>query len=156
MAAATHDLTFTAPTAGYEDVLTPEAVAFTAELGARFGPRVRELLADRQAKQASRDAGEALDFLPETAQVRAGDWRVAPLPADAQQECIRMATIPRPPAPPECARAATRQAPHLDAATPLAARIPSARPSAAPVRLVLVVNSGKTRQGPIDRSPTRL
>jgi malate synthase len=43
---------------------------------------VSELLARRRERQARLDAGESFDFLPETAGVRAGDWTVAPLPAD--------------------------------------------------------------------------
>jgi malate synthase A len=61
---------------GFETVLTREAVAFVADLARTFGPRVAELLS-RRAKRAA-----AFDFLPETADVRAGDWTVAPLPAD--------------------------------------------------------------------------
>ncbi|MFO0589912.1 MAG: malate synthase A [Polyangiaceae bacterium] len=67
---------------GYEKILTPEAVAFVAEIVRRFGPRVPELLARRAERQARLDAGEKPDFLPETADVRAKDWTVAPLPKD--------------------------------------------------------------------------
>ncbi|MBX3269884.1 MAG: malate synthase A [Sandaracinaceae bacterium] len=58
-------------------ILTPEAVAFVADLVRTFGDRVEERLAARVARR-----GEPLDFLPETAHVREGDWTVAPLPAD--------------------------------------------------------------------------
>ena len=64
------------------EVLTPEALAFVADLHRRFEPRRRELLAARQARQRRFDAGELPDFLPETAHVRAADWSVAPVPAD--------------------------------------------------------------------------
>jgi malate synthase len=61
--------------AGYEAVLTPAALAFVADLARTFGARVTELLALRTRRTS-------LDFLPETAPVRDGDWTVAPLPAD--------------------------------------------------------------------------
>jgi malate synthase len=64
------------------EVLTPEALAFLAELHRRFDGRRRELLAARQARQARFDAGERPDFLAETAEVRSSDWKVAPIPAD--------------------------------------------------------------------------
>lgn len=64
------------------DVLTPEALAFVADLHRRFEPRRRELLAARQARQARFDAGELPDFLAETAAVREADWTVGPVPAD--------------------------------------------------------------------------
>ncbi|MCA9234340.1 MAG: hypothetical protein KDA44_02660, partial [Planctomycetales bacterium] len=65
-----------------EAILTPAALAFVAELQREFNPRRLQCLAARQARQARFDAGEDPDFLPQTADVRRGDWRVAPLPAD--------------------------------------------------------------------------
>ncbi len=67
---------------GSERVLTDEALGFVATLVRAFQGRVDALLAAREARQGRLDAGEGLDFLPETASIRAGDWRVAPLPAD--------------------------------------------------------------------------
>ncbi|MEZ4407033.1 MAG: malate synthase A [Polyangiales bacterium] len=66
---------------GYERVLTPEAVAFVASLVRRFTGRVDEVLAAREARQAGFDDGSGWRFDPATADVRAGDWKVAPLPA---------------------------------------------------------------------------
>ncbi len=65
-----------------ERVLTPEAVALLAALQRRFNARRLELLERRRAMQAKLDAGERPDFLAETADVRADDWTVAPLPDD--------------------------------------------------------------------------
>src|SRR3974390_3895334 len=65
-----------------DQILTPEALKFVVELERRFGPRRRELLAARVARQARLDAGERPDFLPQTAELRKGDWKVAPLPKD--------------------------------------------------------------------------
>ncbi|MCI0672777.1 MAG: malate synthase A [Myxococcaceae bacterium] len=67
---------------GAERVLTPEAVAFVADLARTFGPRRDQLLARRQEVAGRLAAGEQLDFLKETASARAGDWKVAPLPED--------------------------------------------------------------------------
>ncbi|RAK57572.1 malate synthase A [Phenylobacterium deserti] len=64
------------------EVLTPEALGFLAQLHHRFNGRRLELLGRREARQARFDAGESPDFLPETAHIRAGDWTVAPIPAD--------------------------------------------------------------------------
>jgi malate synthase len=65
-----------------DEILTPEALKFVVELEQRFGPRRRELLAARVERQKKLDAGERPDFLPQTAEIRNGNWRVAPLPAD--------------------------------------------------------------------------
>jgi len=62
------------------DVLTPDAVGFLTDLQRTFGERRRELLARRAERLGRLRAGELPDFLPETAAVRAGDWRVAPYP----------------------------------------------------------------------------
>ncbi len=66
----------------YNDILTPAALGFVGMLERRFGAMRLELLRRREAVQLRLDAGENPDFLPETADVRAGDWTVAPLPAD--------------------------------------------------------------------------
>jgi malate synthase len=57
-------------------VLTPEALAFLGELHGRFGARRDALLAARRARSAPQG------FLAETAEIRAGDWQVAPPRAD--------------------------------------------------------------------------
>ncbi len=72
-----------APAAGRSgEVLTPEALAFVADLHRRFDATRRELLKARAKRQTGYDAGGAPDFLAETAAIRDGDWRVGPIPAD--------------------------------------------------------------------------
>jgi malate synthase len=63
-------------------ILAPDAVAFVADLVRAFRPRIDERLAARRERHARLLAGERLRFLPETASIRAGAWRCAPLPAD--------------------------------------------------------------------------
>jgi malate synthase len=63
-----------------DDVLTPDAVSFLTDLEREFGERRHELLARRAERLERLAAGELPDFLPETADVRAGDWRIAPFP----------------------------------------------------------------------------
>ncbi len=65
-------------------ILSPEAQAFLSKLGTRFEGRRQELLARRQAVQKKLDGDWRPDFLPETASVRSGDWKVAPIPTDLQ------------------------------------------------------------------------
>ncbi|GAA4582114.1 malate synthase A [Planotetraspora phitsanulokensis] len=62
----------------FDEILTPEAVAFVATLHREFDTRRRELLAVRDERQARLSAGGTLDFLPETRQVRESEWQVAP------------------------------------------------------------------------------
>ncbi|WP_037771867.1 malate synthase A [Streptomyces sp. FXJ7.023] len=69
-----------------EEVLTDAALAFVAELHRRFTPRRDELLARRAERRAEIARTSTLDFLPETAAIRADDsWKVAPAP-DALQD----------------------------------------------------------------------
>jgi malate synthase len=67
--------------AGLSGVLTPEALDFLAALQGKFGPRRMELLELRATRRDAVSAGAMPDFLPETASVRSGDWKVAPTPA---------------------------------------------------------------------------
>lgn len=65
-----------------DEVLTPAALAFVAELHRRFTPRRGELLARRGERRTEIARTSTLDFLPETAAIRADDsWKVAPAPA---------------------------------------------------------------------------
>ncbi|MFI7428040.1 malate synthase A [Micromonospora sp. NPDC049836] len=61
----------------YDEILTPEALAFLAALHRAFDPRRRELLRRRRHRDAELAAGATLDFLPETRAIRESDWRVA-------------------------------------------------------------------------------
>lgn len=65
---------------GVERVLPPEAMAFLAALDRAFAPQIQSLLAARQNRQHGYDLGRLPEFLPETADVRDGDWRAADLP----------------------------------------------------------------------------
>jgi len=67
---------------GAEDILSPAALAFLAELHRRFDRRRKELLAKRAERQRRFDTGETPGFLTETQAVREGDWKVAPVPYD--------------------------------------------------------------------------
>jgi malate synthase len=75
------NVTLTGPPATHQDaVLTEGALAFVVELVRAFRPRAKERLAARAARQKTFDEGALPDFLPETAAVRSGDWRCAPVP----------------------------------------------------------------------------
>ena len=62
------------------DVLTDPAVELLTALQREFGARREELLARRAERLGRLHAGELPDFLPDTAAVREGDWRIAPFP----------------------------------------------------------------------------
>src|SRR5215213_6794136 len=71
-------------------VLTPPALAFVEDLTRRFRPRIDALLARRRTIQERFNNGERPDFLPDTADVRAGDWVVGTVPADLQDRRVEI------------------------------------------------------------------
>ncbi len=71
-----------APVPGSEEILTPVALAFLAELARRFAPRVQQILKQRRQAQSRYDAGALPDFLDATSEIREDHWTVAPLPPD--------------------------------------------------------------------------
>lgn len=76
--------------AGFAEILTPEALAFVVQLQRKFNRRRIELLAHREDRQAAIDAGEMPDFLPQTNSIRLGNWRVAPVPKDLQDRRVEI------------------------------------------------------------------
>jgi malate synthase len=75
-------------------VLTPEALEFVADLQRRFGPRRDELLARRKERRGAIARSGRLDFLPETADVRADpSWRVASAPPDLQDRRVEIGAV---------------------------------------------------------------
>src|SRR5436190_12686712 len=71
-------------------ILTAPAVGFVEDLTRRFRPRIDELLERRRAAQTRFNAGARPDFLPETAAVRNGDWKVGHVPADLQDRRVEI------------------------------------------------------------------
>ena len=59
-----------------EEILTPKALAFVEELHKRFAGTRSELLAARAAKREEVARTGKLDFLPETKEIRDGDWKM--------------------------------------------------------------------------------
>ena len=72
------------------DVLTPDALAFVAALHRQFNDRRLERLQARRERQKRFDAGEIPGFLPETASVRAAEWKVASAPADLNDRRVEI------------------------------------------------------------------
>ena len=71
-------------------ILTPEALQFVGSLAREFEMRRRELLERRQKVQAEIDHGVLPDFLPETRDVRASEWKVAPVPEDLKDRRVEI------------------------------------------------------------------
>ena len=71
-------------------VLTPRAIEFVARLHREFNPRRQQLLARRAERHERIQRGETLQFLSETANVRATEWRVAGAPADLDDRRVEI------------------------------------------------------------------
>jgi malate synthase len=73
------------------ELLGDDALTFLGSLERRFGSRRRRLVQARAERQAHLDSGaEQLDFPAETAHIRAGDWTVAPVPADLRDRRVEI------------------------------------------------------------------
>ncbi|MEJ2514370.1 MAG: malate synthase A [Gammaproteobacteria bacterium] len=75
---------------GYEEILTPEAMSFVAEMARRFGPKIDELLKKRVERQAEINDGKMPDFLPQTREIRESDWQVGEIPADLNDRRVEI------------------------------------------------------------------
>jgi len=71
-------------------ILSDDAMAFIMDLAERFQARRDALLVERAAYQKRLDAGELPDFLKETADIRSGEWKVAPIPRDLQNRRVEI------------------------------------------------------------------
>jgi malate synthase len=74
----------------FDEILSPNALEFVSELHAEFDERRHELLNARGERRARLAEGEMLDFLPETEEVRSGDWTVAPVPEALAQRWVEI------------------------------------------------------------------
>ena len=80
MAKPPKGVTFTAKmTKAFDRVLTAPAIGFVAALHRGFEAERQRLLARRAARAKLFDRGLLPDFLPETAAIRDGSWKVAPI-----------------------------------------------------------------------------
>jgi len=78
------------PVERQEEVLTGAALEFLAALHRRFTPSRDELMAQRAERRAEIARTSTLDFLPHTAHVRDGDWRVAECPEALQDRRVEI------------------------------------------------------------------
>jgi len=76
--------------ADFETVLTPDALEFVARLQREFNPVRKSLLQRRQQRQEELQAGQLPEFLPETENIRQGDWQVAATPADLENRRVEI------------------------------------------------------------------
>src|SRR5262245_10872071 len=85
------DIQLVGPLEGrFGEVLTPAALAFLAELQRELEATRATLLRRRAGRQAAFDAGQGLDFLPETRAIREGAWTVAAGPPDLQRRWVEL------------------------------------------------------------------
>lgn len=71
-------------------ILSPEAMDFLTHMERHFREERRILLKKRELRQALLDNGGTLDFLPETASVREGNWRLDNTPHDLQDRRVEI------------------------------------------------------------------
>lgn len=76
---------------GISEVLTPEAMEFTAKLQREFNVKRKHLLEQRKERQLRIDKGEKFAFLPETSKIRSDlSWHVSPPPSNLMQRRVEI------------------------------------------------------------------
>ncbi|HEU5485802.1 MAG TPA: malate synthase A, partial [Microlunatus sp.] len=86
----TIEITDPHPVQRAEEILTEDALAFVEKLHQNFAARRDELLAARVGKRERAAATKSLDFLPETAEIRSGEWQVAAAPPALTDRRVEM------------------------------------------------------------------
>src|SRR6266700_6417684 len=75
---------------GFEEILTPDALAFVRDLVREFSPRLDFLLQKRILVHESLRTVTLPDFLDETREIRNSDWKIGPIPADLRQRRVEI------------------------------------------------------------------
>ncbi|MCW2003429.1 malate synthase [Xanthomonas arboricola] len=87
---ATPGVSLTTQLAGQAELLPAAALALLVSLHRAIEPGRQQRLAQRRSRQAAFDAGQLPDFRTDTRAIRAGDWRVAELPAALQDRRVEI------------------------------------------------------------------
>lgn len=74
----------------FASILTMEALTLIRDLHRKFNSTRYTLLESRKKVQENIDKGIPLNFLPETEDIRNGDWTVDPVPADLQDRRVEI------------------------------------------------------------------
>src|SRR3989454_334732 len=75
---------------GFEEILTPDALAFVRDLVREFSPRLGLLLQKRILVHESLRTVTLPDFLDETREIRNSDWKIGPIPPDLRQRRVEI------------------------------------------------------------------
>ena len=73
-----------------EEILTPDALAFVADLVREFSPRLDSLMRKRALVHETLRKGTLPDFLDETREIRDSEWKVGPIPPDLRQRRVEI------------------------------------------------------------------
>lgn len=74
----------------FSKILTTPALEFVAEICEKFESRRQSILKTRAEKAQKFKAGARPDFLPETVNIREGNWSVAPIPAELDDRRVEI------------------------------------------------------------------
>ncbi len=75
---------------GFEEILTPDALAFVGALAEQFSPRLKVLLENRALTHEKIRKGALPRLLDETRSVRESSWTVAPVPSELRTRRVEI------------------------------------------------------------------
>jgi malate synthase len=85
------NITFTENiTSEYQEILSPEAIAFFVKLENKYRKKRKALLEKRKQVQQNIDNGIFPDFLPETKPIRESNWKINPVLDDLQDRRVEI------------------------------------------------------------------
>jgi malate synthase len=86
-----NDIEILAPvSSSFSEILTPDALKFTATLVRKFSAQREELLEKRAMRQVRLDSGRLPDFPKETEGIRNSEWKIGPIPADLMDRRVEI------------------------------------------------------------------
>src|SRR5690625_2987170 len=74
----------------FDEILSDEAISFLESLHNKFEAERVRLLDERTRLQVKLNEGEKFDFLPETKEIRDGNWTISPLPEDLKDRRVEI------------------------------------------------------------------
>src|SRR3989440_4281628 len=75
---------------GFDEILTPEALAFVGDLVREFSLRLDSLLQKRILAHARLRTGTLPNFLDETREIRTSEWKVGQIPVELRQRRVEI------------------------------------------------------------------
>ena len=76
------------------EILSQEARLFLSALRINFEPKIKKILKEREQRKTSPHKYSSPNFIPETGNIRDGDWNVLPPPSEIEDRRVEITGPP--------------------------------------------------------------